>query len=349
MRHVADLAGVGLGTVSRVVNNESHVAPATAARVRAAIEELGFQRDEVGRTLRPGQRSSSVAILLGNLTNPFYASIAHGTLQVAQREYFSVVVGTVDEDPAAERRVINELIRRRIAGLIIVPDQADYSFLSDDLPARTPVIFADRPGEGIAADSVLNRQRGGGYAATRHLISHQHDRIAVLVAPAYYTTGYRLRGYRRALREAGIEPDAALIRRLRRGSVEAAADATAALLAMHDPPTAIFATTNLLSEGATRSIRHHNRRVALVGFDDFRFADMLPDPVTVAAADPVTIGTTAMELLLDRIRGSTAPHQRIVLPATLIERGSGETPGFAQTARPPGPSTRTRPPSRVSG
>ena len=325
MRDVADRAGVGLATVSRVVNDSGSVRPATAARVRDAIRDLGFQRDEVARALRPGQHSRAIGLLLGDLTNPFYATLAKAAVAAANAARFAVVLSTVDEDPEVEQQAIGELLGRRIAGLVIVPDQGDYRFLREATGRRPlPVVFVDRPSMGADGDSVVLDNEGGGRLATAHLLAHGHRRVAVLVAPSYYTTGRRLRGYRRAMREAGAPVDERLVVALRHGTPEEAEAATRGLLALAHPPTAIFCTTGFLAEGAIRAVGPTSRSVALVGFDDFPLADLLPVPLTVVATDPERLAETATELLLERIAGSSEPAARLVLPVRLVERGSGE-------------------------
>ncbi|ADB34174.1 transcriptional regulator, LacI family [Kribbella flavida DSM 17836] len=324
MIDVARRAGVGLGTVSRVVNGGAGVRAETADRVRVAIDELGFQRNEVARALRPGKKSSSLALVLGDLTNPFYASIAKASLEVAGQSGFAVVLGSVDEDPAGEKRAIQELIGRQVAGLMIVPDQGDHSFLAG---AGVPVVFVDRPAHGIEADIVMVDNEGGGKLATDHLLGQGHQRIAILLAPSYYTTGRRLRGYRRAHRAAGLPVDESLVVALPEGTAEAAEKATRELLHRPDPPTAVFASTNFVAEGVLRALREVDRQPAVVGFDDFRLADMLPTPVTVVASDTAELGRAAARLLLARAAGADPrPPQRIILPCALIQRGSGERP-----------------------
>lgn len=326
MRDVALRAGVGLGTVSRVVNGGASVRAETAERVKAAIKELGFQRNEIARALRPGMKSATLALLLGDLTNPFYATLAKTAVDVARARGYAVVLTTVDEDPEAEQRAVRELIGRRVAGLLIVPDQGNHEFVASEPAASTPIVFVDRPASGVTADVVMVDNDRGGWLATQHLIAHGHRRIAILVAPSYYTTGQRLRGYRRALREAGLPVADDLIVRLPVGSAEAAEVATAALMQRSDPPTAVFASTNFLAEGVMRAVHSRGGRLAVVGFDDFRFADLLPVPATVVASDVAELSRRATELLLDRIAGSDLPPQRIVLPVDLIARGSGELP-----------------------
>ncbi|MDH6220799.1 LacI family DNA-binding transcriptional regulator [Streptomyces pseudovenezuelae] len=326
MRDVAERAGVALVTVSRVVNGIGAVREETADRVHAAISEIGYQRNEIARSLRPGQNSLTIGLLLGDLTNPFYASLAKAAVEVMADAGYAVLLSTADEDPEVERRAVGELIGRRVAGLIIVPDQGDHAFLREvNGHDQVPVVFVDRPATGAEADVVLVDNEGGGRTATQHLVDHGHRRIAILVAPSYYTTGRRLRGYRKALRHSGIDVDEALVVALPRGTTEEASAATHALLTSPNPPTAIFSTTSFLTEGVLRASRQLGAQVAVVGFDDFKLADMLPTPVTVVTSDTEELGRRAAHLLLDRIDGGTAPFQRIVLPSQLIARGTGET------------------------
>jgi LacI family transcriptional regulator len=311
--------------VSRVVNGVGTVREETADRVNAAISEIGYRRNEIARSLRPGQNSMTIGLLLGDLTNPFYASLAKAAVEVASGAGYAVVLSTADEDPEVERRAVGELIGRRVAGLIIVPDQGDHAFLHEiNSHDQVPIVFVDRPATGAEADVVLVDNEGGARTATQHLIDHGHRRIAILVAPSYYTTGRRLRGYRKALRHSGIDADENLVVTLRRGTTEEASAATHTLLTSPNPPTAIFSTTGFLTEGVLRASRQLRARIAVVGFDDFKLADMLPTPVTVVTSDTEELGRSAAQLLIARINGEDAPFRRTVLPAELITRGTGE-------------------------
>lgn len=326
MRDVAERAGVGVGTVSRVVNGGASVRSVTAERVLRAIEELGFHRNDIARALRPGMTSTTIALLLGDLTNPFYAAIAKSALDVAGAAGYAVVLSSVDEDAASEQRAVRELFSRRIAGMMLVPVRRDTPFLQRANRSGTPIVLIDRPAYNVETDVVVLDNGRGGYLATEHLITHGHRRIAALVAPSYYTTGQRANGYRRALRLAGIDVDPSLVVQLEAGTVEAAEAATHDLLARSDRPSAIFATTNFLCEGTLRALHRAGERMAVVGFDDFRAAEMMPMPATVVAADPSELGRRATRLLLNRIGGDVGPPRRDVLPVELIQRGSGELP-----------------------
>ncbi|MBA8793992.1 LacI family transcriptional regulator [Friedmanniella endophytica] len=333
MRDVADAAGVGLATVSRVVNG-GPVREDTATQVRQAIARLGFRRDEIARSLRPGQNSLTLGLTLGDLTNPFWSHLAKGAVEEARSAGYAVLVGTADEDPAGERRTIEDLVSRRVAGLIVAPGPGDHRYLAPERHGpRTPVVFVDRPARGLEADVVAVDNERGGRLATAHLIAHGHRRIAIVVAASYYTTGLRLRGYRRALRAAGLPVDEALEIRLPHGSVAEAADAARRLAALPDPPTAIFATTNFLTEGVLSALGPDYGRTALIGFDDFSFAGLLPTPVSVVAADSEQLGRRSIRLLLERIAGSREPYRREIEPVSLIARGSGEVPPAALPGR----------------
>lgn len=326
MRDVALLAGVGVGTVSRVVNGGASVRPQTAERVNAAIRELGFRRNDVARSLRPGMRSTTLGLLLGDLTNPFYGTIAKSAVELARADGYALIVTSVDEDSDVEERAVQGLVDRRIAGLMLVPDKHDHTFLATSLFSDTAIVFIDRPAVGVDVDVVLLDNARGGALATSHLIEHGHRRIAALVAPSYYTTGQRMRGYRRAMRTANLAVDERLVIGLGDGSADSACAATTALLESADPPTAIFATTNFICEGACRAIYRAGagERIALVGFDDFPLADLLPMPVTTVTGDVAEMGRRATRILLDRIAGDEANPRREVLPVQLIPRGSGE-------------------------
>lgn len=327
MRDVARRAGVSLKTVSRVVNGEAGVRPDTAERVNAAIAALGFRRNDIARVLRGGRRSRSLGLVIKDVANPFYSQIARGVEEVARAHDLFVISGCSDEDPARERHLIRSLCERRVDGLLIVPSKADHGYLAPELNMGTPVVFMDRPPEeAIAADVVLIDNAGGARAAVEHLIAGGHRRIACLAdLPGIYTARERRRGYDEALRAHGVPVDERLVC-LGPHDVAGAEAATAALLALDAPPTAVFAGNNRLTIGALRAILAAGTPTALVGFDDFELADMLPTPVTVVAQDPVLLGRMAAELLFRRMRGEQGTVQRLQVPTRLIPRGSGEVP-----------------------
>src|SRR4051794_37402083 len=174
MRHVAERAGVSLKTVSRVINHEQAVSPATAERVRAAIGELGFRRNDLASSLRRGSTSATLGLVIEDVANPFYSAVAQAVEDAARTRGFLVMTGSCDEDPERERELILALLRRRVDALLLVPagSERDRGWIAQELGDATPVVFIDRPPTGIDADAVLLDNAGGARAAVEHLLAH---------------------------------------------------------------------------------------------------------------------------------------------------------------------------------
>jgi LacI family transcriptional regulator len=323
MSDVARAAGVSLKTVSRVVNREPGVRPETSERVRSAIETLGFRRNEAARVLRQGQVSRTLGLVIEDMANPFYFGIMRGVEEAARTLGLLVIATSSDESGERERELTLALCERRVDGLILVPAANDHSYLLPEMRLGVRIVFLDRPPQGIEADTVLVDNVGGAEAATSHLLAQGHRRVAMVGdTPTLFTAVQRLEGYRTALARHGIPYDESLVR-LGRRDVGAAERAAGELLALADPPTAIFAGNNRSTIGVLRASAR-NGRIALVGFDDFELAELLPVPVTVVAADSVELGRQAALLLLERLAGRDGGPATVVVPTTLVTRGSGE-------------------------
>ncbi len=329
MRDVAALAGVSLKTVSRVITGATTVDPGLAAQVRRAAAQLNYQPDLTASSLRRSDRRSlMIGLLLEDVANPFSASLYRSAEDVAGARGVGVIAGSLDEDPERERALAAAFCLRRVDGLIIVPAGRDHSYLRREQEMGTALVFVDRPPQYLAADSVVSDNREGAATAVAHLLSRGHRRIAYLGDLTSISTARdRFTGYREVLGAAGVAVDPALVRHDLH-TIAAAEAAAAELLALPDPPSALFSEQNLVTIGAVRALRaaRLQHRVALAGFDDFTLADLLDPPVTVVAQDPARIGTLAAELLFRRIDGDTSPPQEHVVPTRLIVRGSGEIP-----------------------
>lgn len=330
MRDVAALAGVGVKTVSRVVNRESGVSPAMTARVEAAISELGFRPDAGASALRRADgRSAAIGVIVDDVANPFCSVVLRAVEEIAVRHGTVVIAGSADEDPARERTMAETFIDRRVDGLIVAPAGDTHRHIEDELARGVPVVVIDRLVEGLAVDQVLSTNELGSADAVAHLIRHGHRRIAYLGDLSSIPTARdRLAGYRRALIEHGLVVDEALVVEDVHGE-QSAEGAALRLLGAYPPerrPTALFCARNRISVGAVRAMRRLglHEQVALVGFDDFPLADLLVPGVTVVAQDPRAIGTEAAGRLFARIEGSTAPARTSWVPTTLVRRGSGE-------------------------
>ncbi|MEN3282288.1 MAG: LacI family transcriptional regulator [Solirubrobacteraceae bacterium] len=325
MRDVASTAGVSLKTVSRVVNGEAGVRSDTAARVEAAIARLGFARNDLARSLRHG-RANALGLVIEDVANPFYSVIVRSVEDAAHARSHILITGSCEEDPERERELVLRLLRRSVDALLIVPAGSDHRYLLPEIGAGTPLVFLDRPPRGIEADTVLFDNVGGARQAVEHLLGQGHTRIAFVGdPPRLYTASERLEGYRATLRDAGVEPRDELVSA---GSHDAASAERAVreLLALPADrrPTALFTANNRNTIGALRALRDARDALALVGFDDFELADMLPVPVTVVRHDPAEMGRIGADLAYARLDGEDALPRRHTIACELVARGSGE-------------------------
>jgi LacI family transcriptional regulator len=328
IRDVAALAGVGTKTVSRVINDEANVSPQTRTRVQRAVLALNFKPNQGAGALRRGDRKTlTLGLLVDAVDNPFSALINRAVETVAYRRDTAVLAASSDNDPDRERIMVDAFTRRRVDGLILNTVTEDQGYLQSEREQGTPLVFVDRPPNGLLADAVITNNYEAAVAATRHLISHGHRHIAHLGdEPVTSTVRGRRRGFSDAMAEAGLADRARDVTAVR--CEQEAYAAVHGLLQLDHPPTALFSSHYLLTLGTIRAL--HDLRlqetVALIGFDDIVLADLVRPGITVMAQDPTRLGTLAAERLFARLDGDVSALQTVVVPAELIARGSGEIP-----------------------
>lgn len=327
MKDVAARAGVGLKTVSRVVNGEPGVTPDTEQRVQEAITALGFRRNDSARVLRKG-RTASVGLVLEDLADPFYGPLNRAVEETAREHGALLINGSSAEDPERERELVLALCARRVDGLVVIPAGDDHRYLEPEIAAGVATVFVDRPAGRIDADVVLSDSYGGAREAVAHLIAHGHRRIGFIGdQPRIHTAVERLRGYRAAMDEAGLPVDDSWTA-LGSTAPERVRTAAHAMLNGPAPVTALFAGNNRVTVTTVRVLAADPRPIALVSFDDFELADLVTPAITVVAQDAARLGRTAAKLLFRRLDGADEPPRRVEIPTTLIPRGSGELPPY---------------------
>jgi len=313
-------------TVSRVLSGGANVRDHMRARVEQAVEELGYHRNENARSIRPGHHSGLVGVMVTNISNPYYAEMLLGIEEVLSRHGRRILVGNTNEDEALERTLIADFVGRQVEGLIAVPTGTDPSRWTPARLGRTPVVFASRAVPGSEADTVLISDVAGAFQATMSLLAEGHRRIAFLGNRVSVFTGQRrYDGYRQAHEEYGIEPISTLVRQGQQ-DVHSAETAMAELLALPDPPTAVFAANNRNTVGAIRAIRTRSLEaepkagrafdqhpIRLFGFDPFEFADMSPVPLSIVDHDARELGRQAGEMLIGRLEAREAPTRARLL------------------------------------
>jgi LacI family transcriptional regulator len=327
MREVAALAGVSLSTVSRVVNGGEGVRGDLAVRVRDAVELLGYRHNLTASTLRRADRQSeSIGLIFEDVSNPFFGAVHRGVEDVARARGVLTLVGSSDEEPERELELAEAFGARGVDGLIVATAVADSSYLARERATGVALVFVDRPPSFLDADTVVSDNYGGARQAVEHLLAAGHRRIGFLGdRPDVYTASERLRGYQETLARHEVTEDLELVRHPQFRGVDPY-DTTCDLLTGKDPPTALFTGQNLITIGAVRALHSLGlqRSVAMVSFDDILLADAVDPGLTVVAQDPGGLGRVAAELLFERLDGFDGPSRRVVLPTTLIERGSGE-------------------------
>ncbi|MEA3337926.1 MAG: substrate-binding domain-containing protein [Chloroflexota bacterium] len=323
---VAKRAGVSPVTVSRVLNNVGNVSPATEAKVQQAIAEMGYVPSGVARSLRSRQ-TRTLALLVPDITNAFWTTVARGVEDAAQSQGYSVFLCNTDENAAKQRRYLEAVVTQRVDGVIIAPYASDPETLSLLRTRNIPTVVVDRHIDDWDVDTVSGDSIAGARALTKHLIELGHRKIAALMGPDNTSTSTdRVAGYQIALAEEGIPVDPQLIvfGEFRIHSGELMAEQ---ILDSGANPTAIFAGNNNIAMGVIDALANRGLRIpgdmALVSFDDLPNTSRLFPFLTVAVQPVYEIGTNAAQLLLSRLEAeANLQPRRVVLPTRLIIRHS---------------------------
>ncbi|MDY0908820.1 LacI family DNA-binding transcriptional regulator [Microbacterium sp. CFBP9034] len=327
MKQVAALAGVGIKTVSRVLNNEPNVSVKTAERVHDAVRALDYQLDlQAGSLRRIDGRTRTLGLLVGSVDNPFSGAIHRAVEDAAVGRGIAVFASSLDDDPRREESAVRAFLQRRVDGLILTTARRRPDYVTSLGDRGIPAVFVDRRPIDVDLDSVTSDNREAAHRATTHLVARGHRRIALLADRSdLQTADERRQGFLDAVGRAGI-PTTETVTVMDLHDANSAEAAVAALLSSDRPPTAIFSAQNLITVGAVHALRAAGaqRSIALIGFDDIPLADLLEPGVTVVAQDPYEIGRVAVEHVFSRLEGYAGPARHTVVPTTLIARGSGE-------------------------
>lgn len=323
---VARKAGVSPVTVSRVINGASNVKLATREKVMRAIEELHYVPSTAARSLR-SKRTNTLALLVPDITNPFWTTVSRGVEDSAQSGGYSVLLCNTDESPEKLLRYLDVIISQRVDGAIITPydsNARDFAKLRD---RKIPTVVIDRRVDGWKVDTVRGDSISGARALVKHLIELGHTRIAIISGPRITSTAEeRVTGYQIALAEAGISIDARLIRR---GEFRASSGERLTHQVFEEglDPTAIFASNNAIAMGVIKAVNQRGLNIpediALVCFDDFPNLCGVSPFLTAVVQPAYEMGKKAAELLLNRLEsGEILPPRHVIFPSSLIIRYS---------------------------
>ncbi|GAA3209858.1 LacI family DNA-binding transcriptional regulator [Dactylosporangium siamense] len=334
---VARLAGTSPAVVSYVLNNGPRpVSTETRAKVLAAIEQLGYRPNGIARSLRMS-RTMTLGLVVPDNANPYFAELARAVEEESFAQGYTLLIGNAAESDDRQTSYVRTFLARQVDGLFIVPAHGPAGFLPELQRSQTPWVSLDRQVPGAAAPGVLVDNRGGAYAATRHLIGHGRGRVACIGGPEDVLPAHdRVSGWRDALDEEGVSRrDMSVVHSEfgRRAGYRAARE----LLARPDRPDAVFVASDEQAVGVLRAIGEAGLRcpddVAVASFDGIPGAAYSTPALTTMAQPFAAIGRAAMTHLLAQQAGTAGPTD--VLPVVLVRRGScgcDDPPGGDETA-----------------
>lgn len=322
LAEVAAAARVSLSTASRALRADSPVSEVTRRRVQSAARRLGYEPNQLARSLRT-RTSFFAGVIVPDIGVGFYARVLKGAQDALERAGYQVIVMNTERQATRERAALRTLLAHRVHGVLL----ATSGGFSDT--QRVPVVFFDNLVEGVGAGHVARANREGMALLVDHLVEHGHERIGYIGGPPSFTSGIeRLDGFRAAMAArgravaneyVGLGDDA--------WSVGGGRRATSEILALSSRPSALVAAGDTLAVGAIQAARDAGLRVpddlAVVSFDDPFFADLLDPPMTALRRNDRDLGELAASLLLHAIETRRfGPPTEVRLPMELIVRGS---------------------------
>jgi LacI family transcriptional regulator, galactose operon repressor len=327
MKRIAGELGVSITTVSKVLNNHADISPATRSRVLAKVEELGYQRNAVARSLTL-RRTHTLGIVIPDLMHSFFVEVVAGIEPVASVRGYGLLLCSSGEDPRKERAELEMLRGRQVDGIVIASAHAsgNTDILLQLAGQGTSIVMIDRDDHpGVACHRVLTDDERVGQLATTHLLDVGRKAIAHIGGPTIVHAKRREKGWRDALRARGIKPPADWV--VRGGFMESDGyRSMKRLLTVRPRIDAVFAANDPAAIGAMKAIWEAGMRVpddiAVVGVGDIALGDLLRVPLTTVGWSRKEEGRHAAELLLNGLDGEAEEPKRVIIPPQLIVRES---------------------------
>lgn len=328
LQDVATKAGVAPITASRVLNNSGYVSQKTRERVELAAKELQYVPNSLASSLR-SNRTNILALLLADISNPFWTTVARGVEDAANAEGFSVILCNTDEKANKQEEYVDLLLRKRVDGFLLVPTSASTDSIRQIQQQKTPLVLLDRSVPDLAVDTVRCDTYGSAYQLATHLLDLGHSRIAILAGPRYISTSIeRVEAVYQAMNDRNIALDMRLVCY---GEYAIESGYAMAQQVINEQPTAIVAGNNFIAVGTGHLLQERNFRVpqdiSVVCFDDVPLSWASEPFLTVAVQPAYEMGRCATELLLRRItQKELGPAQEIQLPVKILLRHSTQAP-----------------------
>ncbi|MFI8525572.1 LacI family DNA-binding transcriptional regulator [Promicromonospora sukumoe] len=320
IKDVAALAGVSLGTASRVLSGSSQTSPDSRARVTAAAKELNYIANGPARSLRRS-RTDVLGLLVSDIRNPFFSELAHAAEREAQRRGYTVLLANADEDADQEAAYLRTFASQRIDGLLIAPQGSDVTPLRALRDGGLPLVFVDRSVEGLDVPTIGTDNEDGVRRALTWLHGRGHREVAFVGGPPEVSTGRERRAaFLRFRDELGLSADPRLVAH---GDfrAESGVEAMRAVLASGARPTAVLSADGLMTLGVARALREAGPvgadaaepldAVEIVSFDDLDWFSLVSPPISAVRNDATAIGRLGVTALVDVIEGRPGASHRV--------------------------------------
>ncbi|SIS52261.1 catabolite control protein A [Salimicrobium flavidum] len=321
---VAREANVSMATVSRVVNGNPNVKPATRKKVHEAIERLGYRPNAVARGLA-SKKTTTVGVIIPDISSIFFAELARGIEDIATMYNYNIILSNSDQNKDKEIHLINTMLGKQVDGLVFMGGDITEDHRQEFRNASVPVTLAATLDESMETPSVNIDFEDAAYEATNLLLSHS-KRVAYVSGPDNTIVNTRkLNGYKKAMKEHGLGIDDEL---LATGdySYDSGLEAAEQLLDLDERPSGVFVSSDEMALGVIHGFQDQGVRVPedieVFGFDNTRLATMIRPTLSTVVQPMYDIGAVSMRLLTKLMNKEEVEETNVILPHRIVERNS---------------------------
>lgn len=326
IKNVAEKAGVSIATVSRVINNSQQVSEQVRSRVLEVIDEMGFKPNPVARSLVM-KKSRLIGVIVPDMSSYFFGEIMNGIEEITRTYQYDIIVCNTRGNHELETRYLDLFQGKQVEGVIFMSWKLENDVVEHIRNMDIPVVMVNRNTSKLTVPSVSIDNYKAAYELTHYLLNKGHRKISLIRnsidIDAFGLEQYK--GYKQALIEYGIEVNKNYVR-YGDFSIENSYRIVKNFVKENDIPTAIFATSDVMAIGAINALNDSGfdvpNDVSVVGFNDIRLASIYRPKLTVIHQPLFNIGTVAVKMIIDRIKGEESGENIVILPHSLIERES---------------------------
>lgn len=321
---VAREANVSMATVSRVVNGNQNVKPATRKKVLKVIEELGYRPNAVARGLA-SKKTTTVGVIIPDISNSMYAELARGIEDIATMYRYNIILSNSDQNQNKELQLLETMLGKQVDGIVFMSDVISTELLYEMERSPTPIVLAGSIDETNAVASVNIDYYGAAYEAVKKLVDNGHKKIAFVSGPlsSKINKDYKLKAYTEALLDAGIDYDEKLVVECN-NSYDEGMEAVSTLQPYE--PTAYFVSNDEMSIGVIHALEESGKKVPedveIISYENSKLARMARPMLTSIAFPLYDIGAVSMRLLTKYMNEEEIEEKQVILPYRIEERQS---------------------------